>query len=158
MGSAGAFWYCVLVGTKGIPVHARSSKVAQKILDSSGTKTEIANPDAFNGPNDKRELFVASWCAHPDLIPNEKIMAVLEPEEEHDGSPPLYLCPWEVIHDEVLALRYLIRLRLIEFQDWHTPPLSDDDDYNHCDSESDSGDSNFNGYWPSFTDSGGAGL
>lgn len=41
-------------------------------------------------------------------------MAVPEPEEEHDGGSPLY--PHEIIHDEVPALRYLVRLRLIEFQ------------------------------------------
>jgi hypothetical protein len=84
-------------------------------------------------------------------------MAVLEPKEEHDGGPPLFLCPWEIIHDEVPAQRYLVRLCLIEFQDWHTPPLSDDDDYVYCDSDSDNGDNNYNGYWPSFTNSGSAG-
>ena len=75
------------------------------------------NPNAINDPDDERELIVAAWCAHPDLMPDEKIMAVLELEEEHDGGPPLFLRPWEIIHDEVLALRYLVRLRLIEFPD-----------------------------------------
>lgn len=48
-------------------------------------------------------------------------MAILELEEEHDGGPPLYLRPWEVIHNEVPALRYLVLLRLVEFKDWQTP-------------------------------------
>lgn len=29
-----------------------------------------------------------AWCAHPDLIPDEKILTIPEPEEEHDGGPP----------------------------------------------------------------------
>ena len=90
MGSAGAFRYRVLVGMKGIPSHARSSELAQTILGSAGAKVEIANPEALADPDDERELFMASWCAHPDLVPDEIIMAVPEPEEEHDGGPPLF--------------------------------------------------------------------
>jgi len=45
---------------------------------------------------------------------------------------------------------YLVRLRLIEFQDWHTPSPSSDDDMGHDDEDSDSGVSNFNGYHPGF--------
>jgi len=77
----------VLVGTKGIPAHARSVETAQTILGSSSARVEIANPGALADPDDDRELFVAAWCAHPNLIPDEKIMAVPEPQEEHDGGP-----------------------------------------------------------------------
>lgn len=91
---------------------------------------------------------------HSDLIPNKKIMAVPEPEEEHDGGPPLYLRPHEIIHDEVPALRYLVCLRIIEFQDWHTPPPSSDKEMGARDSD-DSGDSNYNGYHPGFATGGG---
>jgi hypothetical protein len=120
----------------------------------------IANPEAVNDPEDEREIFVAAWCAHPDLIPDEKIMAVPEPEEEHDGGPLLFLRPHVIIHDEVPALRYLVRLRIVEFQDWHTPPPSSDDElgYGNDDSDDDSGDSNYNGYHPGFVASGGAGA
>lgn len=83
MASAGAFRYRVLVGMKGIPSHARSAEMAQAILGSSSAKVELANPDALNDPDDERELFVAAWCAHPDLVPDEMIMAVPEPEDEH---------------------------------------------------------------------------
>ncbi|XP_066337435.1 uncharacterized protein [Miscanthus floridulus] len=117
MGSPGAFRFRVLVGLKGIPSHARSKDTAQTILGSSCTNVDIANLVALVDPDDECELFVAAWCAHPDLIPDEKIMAVPKPEEEHDGSSPLYLRPHEIIHDEVPVLRYLVRLRLIEFQD-----------------------------------------
>ena len=90
---------------------------------------------------------MAAWCAHPDLIPDEKIMAVPEPDEEHGGGPPLYLRPHDIIYDEVPALRYWVRLRIIEFQDWHTPPPSSGDDY---DAGGDSDDSNYNRYDPGF--------
>jgi hypothetical protein len=100
---------------------------------------------------------VAAWCAHPDLIPDEKIMAVPEKEEEeHDGGPLLFLRPWEMIHSEVPAMRYLVRLRIVEYQDWHSPPPSEDEDYRR-DDDSDSGDSNCNGYWLGHSDRGGAG-
>jgi len=91
MGSADTFHYKVLVGMKGISVHARSTEVAQIIHGSSGVKAEIANHEAIS------ELLVAAWCTHPDLIPDEKIMVVLEPEEEHDGGPLLSIRPWEIM-------------------------------------------------------------
>ncbi|CAD6247774.1 unnamed protein product [Miscanthus lutarioriparius] len=148
MASAGAFRYRVLVGMKGIPTHARSSDTAQTILGSSSAWVEITNPDALVDPDDERELFVAAWCAHPD-------MAIPEPEEEHDGGSPLYLRPWEIIHDEVPALRYLLRLRIVEFQDWHTPPPSSDDEmYNAGDDDEDRDNSNYNGFHPGFSGDG----
>jgi hypothetical protein len=83
-------------------------------------------------------------------------MAVPEKEEEHDGGPLLFLRPWEMIHSEVPAMRYLVRLRIVEYQDWHSPPPSEDEDYRR-DDDSDSGDSNCNGYWLGHSDRGGAG-
>ena len=123
---------------KGIPSHARSSEVAQAILGSVGAKAELADPEALDDPDNERELFITAWCAHPD----EMIMVVPEPEDEHDGGSPLY-------PDGLPALRYLVRLRIVEFQDWHTPPPSFDDDYGVGDEE-DSDDSNYNGWHPGF--------
>lgn len=60
---------------------------AQAILGSCSAKVDIADLEALSDPDDKREIFVMAWCAHPDLIPQEIIMAVPEPEEEHDGGP-----------------------------------------------------------------------
>jgi hypothetical protein len=65
---------------------------------------QIANPAAVNDPDDERELFVATWCAHPNLILDERILAILELEEEHDDGPSLYLQQWEIIYSEVSAL------------------------------------------------------
>lgn len=140
---------------KGIPSHVRSLETAQAILGSSSAKVDIADPEALLDPNDERELFVEAWCAHPDIIPDENIMAVPEPEEEHDGGSPLYLRPHEIIHDEVPMLRYLVRLRLVEFQDWHTPLMSSDE-WMGAGDNSDSGGSNFNRYHPGFGGGGGA--
>lgn len=101
------------------------------------------------------EFFVSSWCAHPDLVPDEVIMVVPEPEREQDGGLPLYLRPHEITHDDVPALRYLVRIRLIEFQDWHTPPLSSSNDDFHVFEEDDSDDSNHNRHHPGFGGGGG---
>lgn len=141
---------------KGIPVHAHSEEVVQRFLGSSCASVVIANPEDVADPDNERELFVAAWCAHPDLVPDELIMAVPEPPEEHDGGPPLYLWPHKIIHNDLPALRYLVRLRLIEFQDWHTPPPSDDDEfYDGNNDNDDSGDNNFNGYHPDIGGGGG---
>lgn len=83
-------------------------------------------------------------------------MAIPEPEPEHDGGPPLFLRPWEIIHDKVSPLRYFIRIRIVEFQDWHTPPPSSDDDFDG-DSGDNSGDNIFNGCHPGFGGSSGGG-
>lgn len=159
MGSAGAFRYRVLVGLKGVPAHARSVEVAQAVLGTAGAKVQIADLEALSDPDCEREFFVSAWCAHPDLVPDEVIMAVPEPEEPHDGGPPLYLRPEEIVHSEVPALRYLIHIRIIEFQDWHTPPPSSDDEFDGGrDDEGDgddSDDSNYNGFHPGGTGGGG---
>lgn len=147
MGFARAFRYRALVSMKGIPSHAQSEEVVQTLLNSSGAKVEIANPTAINDPDDERELFVATWCVHPNLIPDEKILAIPEPKKEHDGDLTLYLWSWEIIHSEVPALWYLVRMHLVEFQDWHTPlPSNDDEFYGGGGSNSGSSDSNYNGY------------
>lgn len=114
-GSKGAFCYRVLVGMKGIPSQACSSETACAILGSSSVKVDITDPDAPSDLDDERELFVVAWCAHPDLILDEKIMAVPEPEEEHDGGSLMYLRPHEIIHGEVPMLRYLVRRWIVEF-------------------------------------------
>jgi len=158
MGSVGAFRYRVLIGMKGIPSHAWLSEVIQVILISIGAKAEITNLEALDDSDNETELFVTAWCVYPDLIPDEKIMAVLEEEEEeHDEGSSLYLRTHEIIHDEVSALRYLVRPRTMEYQDWHTPLPSSIEDYGYNNDE-DSSDSNYNGFHPGFGDSGGMGA
>jgi len=72
-------------------------------------KKSIYLPYTLVDPNDERELFVSAWCAGPKLVPDEFIMAVPEPVDEHDGGP-LYLWPHKIIHDDVPALRYLVQI------------------------------------------------
>jgi hypothetical protein len=149
MASAGTFCYKVLVTLKGVPSHARSTEVAQGILGSTCAKPEFANPEALEDPNDERELFVAACYAHPDLVPNEIILVIPEPEEENDGGSTLYLRPHEIIHHDLLALCYLVQIRLVEFQDWHTPPTSSDEGFDG-DDDYENNDSNYNGFHPGF--------
>jgi hypothetical protein len=80
------------------------------------------------------------------------MMVVPESEEGHDGGPPLFLRTHEIIHDDVPALRYLVRIRIVEFQDWRMPPTSDNDDdhYGRNDDTGDSDDSNYNPFYPGF--------
>jgi len=109
----------------GIPSHARSASVTQTVLGSSCAQVEIALPEAID--EDDRELFVACWCVHPRLIPDEKIIGIPEPQVHvHEG--PLYLRAEEVIHAELPALTYLVHLRIVKFQDWTTPFSLPDDD------------------------------
>jgi hypothetical protein len=161
MASVGPFRFRALVGMRGIPAHARAAETVmdtvQFILGSSCARVHIADDGAVGDPDDERELFVSAWCAHPDLIPDEKIIAIPEREEEHDGGPPSFLRREEMIHHEVPALRYLVRLRIVEYQDWHTPPPSDDEGFDPRDDE-DSDDSNCNGFHPGFQHSGGGGA
>jgi hypothetical protein len=138
----------MLAGIKGLPTHDRSLDTITRLLASSCIAPKIANLEALQDQDDDRELFAAAWCAHPDLVPDEMVLAILELEQEHDGGPPLFLCPWEIIHDEVPALRYWVKIRLVEYQDWHTPPPSSNDEDPDRDDSDDSGDSNFNGYHP----------
>lgn len=148
--SPGSFRYKVVVGMKGVPAHVRCVESAQIILGNSCAKIEA---EALDDLDDEREFFVAEWCIHPKLIPNEKVIAVPEPEV-HDPCGVLCLRPEEVIHAHLPALRYPVQLRIVEVQDWHTPPTSSDDEagWGRRDEDDDSGDSNYNGYHPGLDD------
>jgi hypothetical protein len=59
----------------------------------------------------------------------------------------LVLREHEIIHPDLPSLCYLIRMQIVEYQDWHTPSTSYDEGYGGGGGDdSDSGDSNFNGY------------
>lgn len=78
------------------------------------------------------------------------------PKKNMMGGRALFLWPHEIIHDEVLALQYCVCLRLVEYHDCHTPPLSLDEGYGG--DSSDSGDNNYNGDWLGCSDRGGGGT
>lgn len=90
--------------------------------------------------DDGREFFVAAWCLHPRFITDEKIIFIPEP---HVLDP--------VVEAELPGLRYLVRIRLVAFQDWNTPPQSPrgGDHGGGADEDDSSDDSNHNRYHPS---------
>jgi len=91
--------------------------------------------------DEDREFFVAAWGIPLRLVPDEKIMAIPEPS---------FLGGHEDM-TELPALRYLVRCRVIEYQDRSVPRHSSDDDDGHGganDDDDDSGDSNHNRYHP----------
>lgn len=147
--SGGSFSYKVLVGIKGIPAHARSQAVAAQLLGSSCAQVELATADAEGvDDDDARELFVAAWCLHPLLVPEQKLLVIPEPLEPHDPGI-LFLREDEIIHSELPILHYLAQMRVVEYQDWDPSSSSDDDDeFPGAVDSDDSGDSNFNGYHP----------
>lgn len=115
MASAGSFRFKVIIGMMGVPSHVRSVVNAQAILGTSCARVEVATPEALDDPDDDCEFFVAAWCIHPKLIPDEKIIAVPEPEIPDPAG--LFLRPHEIIHADLPVLRYQVRLRIVEYQD-----------------------------------------
>lgn len=141
MALARAFTFRVLVGMKNVPTHARSVSIAERIMETSCASVEIT-PLEVVPDDDDHELFVAAWCIHPKLVPYKKIMAIPEP-----------LVPEALVDmTELPALRYLVRCRVVEFQDWSVTRHTSDDDDGHGrpddDDEDDSGDSNHNCHHP----------
>lgn len=121
MASAGRFRFWVLVGLRRLPLHGRSTAVAQAVLGPCCAHLAEARlrdiPD-----DDDREYFITAWCLHPRFIKNEEIVYILEP-----------ILPGfnEANRTELPGLRYLVRIRLVAYQDWHTPPPSPPADDNN---------------------------
>jgi len=116
MTSAGSFRFRVLVGLTRVPLHARSAATAQTILGPSCANIEVVWP--HNVPEDDgREFFVAAWCSHPRHIPDESVIFIPEPG---------VAIPEGTVQEELPGLRYLVRVRLVAFQDWSLPPDSPD--------------------------------
>ncbi|CAL4994760.1 unnamed protein product [Urochloa decumbens] len=119
----------VLVELKGIPAHARSIDTAQIALGSACSGLVLA-PEELAG-NNLRYLYVAAWCIHPDLIPQEKLMFIPEPPESVGGGN-LFLQPHEIIHSKHDGLWYRVEIRVLEVQDWadeSSSESSEDEDY-----------------------------
>jgi len=108
-----------------IPLHLWNVAAAQRILGHACAGLEPAQQTATQA--DMSEYFVTVWCVHPDLIPQEMTVAVPEPEALFVVEPPLYLRRHELIDSELLALRYLVRIRIMEGHDWRTPSSTSDD-------------------------------
>lgn len=139
LASAGAMRHKVLIAMKGMPAHTWDVSTAERILCSSCARLEEAPQTVAR--DDLREYFVAAWCIHPRFIPQQKIIAIPEPEVPVVVEAPLYLRAHEMVRSELPALRYLVRIRVVETQDWTSPPSSSGDD-----APGDSDDSN-EPYW-----------
>lgn len=126
LAAAGSFQFRVLVGMRRLPLHARSLEVAQTILGTACAHLEIA-PPGIAPVDDDHEFFVAAWCLHPCFIPDEKIIFIPEPNPLIPGAA-LYLQADDVVLNWLPGLKYLVCLRIVEIQDWGTPPPSDDDE------------------------------
>jgi hypothetical protein len=50
--------------------------------------------------DDARELFVAAWCLHPLLVPEQKLLVIPEPPEPHDLGI-LFLWDHEIVRSHL---------------------------------------------------------
>jgi hypothetical protein len=99
-----------------VPLHLRNTTMAQVVLGPSCCDVQLSQfRDILD--DDDREFFVQAWCWHPSFIERQKLIFVLEP-------PVLgvYVEP-----TSAPGLRYLVRTRLVAYQDWRTPPGSPGD-------------------------------
>lgn len=115
LASAASFHFRVLLGMRRLPLHARSLAMAQSILGTACAHLELAPPDV-TPPDDDREFFVAGWCLDPRIIPEEETIFIPEPNVRILGDA-LYLDADEIVLNKLPGLRYLVRIRVVEYQD-----------------------------------------
>jgi hypothetical protein len=129
-------------------------QLQQHILGTACAHLEIV-PPGIAPEDDDRELFVAAWCLDPKLIPEEKTIFIPEPRPLVPGQV-LYIQAYEVILNRLPGLRYVVRLCVIEIQDWSTPPPSEDEEgpFGRGEPNDDSDDSNHNIHHPGLDDGG----
>ena len=127
--------FMVLVGMRRAPLHARNATTAQTILGHACAEVDVVRPSDVPADDD-REFFVTAWCLHPRFIPDEQVVFIPEPR---------ILSPVEATLTVLPGLRYLVRLRLVAFQDWNAPPASPaDDGHGGGDADEDDGPSDGN--------------
>lgn len=82
----------------------------------------VIAPPEIAPADDDREMFVAAWCK---LIPAEKNIFIPEPPGEAlIPGEALYIQADDVVLNRLPGLRYLVRMRVVEIQDWRrTPPF-----------------------------------
>jgi hypothetical protein len=155
LAASGSFHFRVLLGMSRVPLHAWSLAMAQSKLGTACAHLELA-PIEASPQVDDREFFVATWCLDPRFIPEEKTIFVPEPNVRVPGNA-LFLDADEIVLNKLPGLRYLVQIRVVEYQDWSTPPpLSLDDGREfRRDDDSGSGDSNYNRRHPGLDDRGG---
>jgi hypothetical protein len=71
---------------------------------------------------------VQGWCIHHDLIPQDKVVFIPDPEVIVKREPPLFIDLEEVIYHNHPTLRHRVLIEVIEVVDWHQPLDSSNDD------------------------------
>jgi hypothetical protein len=74
----------VTMALRGVPGHAWNEDTGRQILAPACSKIKLSLQSAA-GP-DLRSLVVRAWCIHPDLIPQEKIIFIPEPDVGWGGG------------------------------------------------------------------------
>lgn len=114
MAAAAALRFRVVVALARVPLHARNAAVAQTVLGRSCAEVQLSNlrdiPD-----DDDREFFVSAWCWHPSAVPTEQTIYIPEPHVPYIPDAEQTMLP---------GLWYAVRVRLVAYQDFSTPPGS----------------------------------
>lgn len=107
--------FLVLVGMKGGLMHVHRVAAVQWLLGSSCAGVQLAGAEAVGIYEDEdREYFVTARCVHHCLIPDEKILIILEVRVPHNPGI-LFLREQEAVQTHLSTLCYLAHLRLIEY-------------------------------------------
>lgn len=67
----------VLIELRGVPARARDLETAQIVLASACSDLVEAPPQLAG--NNNAIWYLAGWCTHPNLVPNEKLIFIPEP-------------------------------------------------------------------------------
>jgi hypothetical protein len=90
-----------------MPAHAWSLDVVQTIIRSSNLMFEPALASVSGA--DMSHFYVMAWVVHPDLISEEDVCVLPEPEEPFvEGAPPLFVWASEIIHAKKDTLQYSV--------------------------------------------------
>jgi hypothetical protein len=89
LASAEKLFYRVIVMVRGLTTHASHLLAARKLLSPACGNPQPTPTTAVG--NDLRRFIVVIWCVHLNLIPQEKIVFIPEPDSIHVGGCP---CSW----------------------------------------------------------------
>lgn len=116
---SGNFKFRVIVALSHVPLHARNAVVAQTILGPCCAEVVVLDraDELRDVPeDDDREMFVTAWCFHPHFLRPQQLVFIPEPHIHGVNGDDRLALP---------GLQYLIRIHLVAYQDWSTPPPSD---------------------------------
>jgi hypothetical protein len=109
----GSFKFRVLLALSRVPLHARSTELAQHVLGPACANIEESQL-RDREDDDDREYFITAWCKHPAFVVDRNLVFI--PEPVVPGIAPA--------DDHLDGLMYLIKVRLVAFQDFSSPPGS----------------------------------